>query len=152
MAEQQIETTITVGNDKSSSNNDDDDEEEEEEEEDDSGFLPGLIFEAKVPKTSADESIGSVRGSSTIKLGLGDFVFYSVLVARAGLYNTLTAAISFPPILFGLALTLLLLSLFEKALPALPISLTFGILFSFCARFALSPMVNALLAPAGVPI
>ena len=59
-----------------------------------------------------------------IKLGLGDFIFYSVLV--------------------GLGATLLLLAVYQKALPALPISIALGMAFYFITRFVLEPFTTSM--------
>lgn len=79
-----------------------------------------------------------------IKLGLGDFVFYSVLVSRAGLFDASTMAACFTSVLLGLGGTLVLLGVFKKALPALPISIFLGILAYFSTRFAVTPMITEL--------
>jgi presenilin 1 len=79
-----------------------------------------------------------------IKLGLGDFVFYSVLVSRAGLFDASTMAACFTAVLLGLGGTLVLLGVFKKALPALPISIFLGILAYFSTRFAVTPMITEL--------
>jgi len=86
-----------------------------------------------------------VNKSRGVKLGLGDFVFYSVLVGRAALFDMLTVFTSFIGIVTGLFCTILLLALWRKALPALPISIFFGILFFFATRFFLLPFVDNLL-------
>ena len=76
-----------------------------------------------------------------IKLGLGDFIFYSVLVGRAAMYDMLTAMVSYIAVMAGLGTTLLLLALYKKALPALPISIGLGVLFYMLARLLLEPFV-----------
>jgi len=79
-----------------------------------------------------------------VKLGLGDFVFYSVLVGRAALFDMLTVFTSFIGIVTGLFCTILLLAIWRKALPALPISILFGITFYFLSRIFLYPWFNEL--------
>ena len=79
-----------------------------------------------------------------IKLGMGDFIFYSVLVGRAAMYDMLTVFASYLAIVAGLGATLLLLALTRKALPALPISIALGVSFYFLSRFLLEPFVVPL--------
>jgi presenilin 1 len=86
--------------------------------------LPGLLYEGK-----------------TLKLGLGDFVFYSVLVGKASMYDFTTCVVCIMAILFGLSCTLFILGMTRKALPALPISIFLGILFFVLTRFFIMPMV-----------
>eukprot|EP00613_Pedinella_sp_CCMP2098_P007387 CAMPEP_0171613510 /NCGR_PEP_ID=MMETSP0990-20121206/11809_1 /TAXON_ID=483369 /ORGANISM="non described non described, Strain CCMP2098" /LENGTH=206 /DNA_ID=CAMNT_0012177367 /DNA_START=94 /DNA_END=714 /DNA_ORIENTATION=+ len=80
---------------------------------------------------------------TTIKLGLGDFVFYSVLVSKAAGSGFIPWVCCFMVILFGLGSTLGLLSVYHMALPALPISIALGVFFYFASVFLIVPFVEA---------
>ncbi|MBA0790230.1 hypothetical protein Gohar_014894 [Gossypium harknessii] len=79
--------------------------------------------------------------SGAIKLGLGDFIFYSVLVGRAAMYDFMTVYACYLAIVAGLGITLVLLGLYQKALPALPVSIALGVLFYFLTRFLLEVFI-----------
>ncbi|PIA63182.1 hypothetical protein AQUCO_00200893v1 [Aquilegia coerulea] len=79
--------------------------------------------------------------SGAIKLGLGDFIFYSVLVGRAAMYDLMTVYACYLAIIAGLGITLMLLAIYQKALPALPVSILLGVLFYFMTRLSLEAFV-----------
>ncbi|GFP82110.1 presenilin-like protein at1g08700 [Phtheirospermum japonicum] len=76
-----------------------------------------------------------------IKLGMGDFIFYSVLVGRAAMYDLMTVYACYLAIISGVGCTLMLLSVFRRALPALPISISLGVIFYFLTRLLMEPFV-----------
>jgi len=90
-----------------------------------------------------DEDFGDERNS--IRLGMGDFIFYSVLVAKAAQYSFATFAACMLVILSGLGGTLVLLSVYHHALPALPISIFLGVFFYLVTRFFIEPWIEAVL-------
>ncbi|CAL0307180.1 unnamed protein product [Lupinus luteus] len=85
------------------------------------------------------EGIG-LGSSGAIKLGLGDFIFYSVLVGRAAMYDFMTVYACYLAIIAGLGVTLILLAVYRKALPALPVSVALGVLFYFLTRLLLESL------------
>lgn len=86
------------------------------------------------------EGVG-LGSSRAIKLGLGDFIFYSVLVGRAAMYDFMTVYACYLAIIAGLGVTLMLLGLYRKALPALPVSVLLGVVFYFLTRILLEAFV-----------
>lgn len=88
--------------------------------------IPGLVYEG-----------------NQIKLGLGDFVFYSLLVGRASLRSTAALVACAVAVLAGLCATLALLPVLERVLPALPISIAAGILFYFASWLMIEPLAAA---------
>uniref|UniRef100_A0A2P2JMM0 Presenilin n=1 Tax=Rhizophora mucronata TaxID=61149 RepID=A0A2P2JMM0_RHIMU len=86
------------------------------------------------------EGIG-LGSTGAIKLGLGDFIFYSVLVGRAAMYDFMTVYACYLAIIAGLGITLMLLAFYQKALPALPVSIALGVLFYFLTRLLLEAFV-----------
>lgn len=82
---------------------------------------------------------------NTIRLGLGDFIFYSVLVSKAAQYSFATFAACMLVVLAGLGGTLILLAVYHHALPALPISILMGIVVYLTTRVFLEPFVEQVL-------
>ena len=85
--------------------------------------IPGLVYEGQ-----------------DIKLGLGDFIFYSILVGRASLTSLAATAACAVAVLAGLVSTLALLPVYEKALPALPISIALGATVYFAVALVVAPL------------
>ncbi|RCI04844.1 hypothetical protein CU098_009358 [Rhizopus stolonifer] len=81
---------------------------------------------------------------NAIKLGLGDFIFYSVLVGKASRTDIVTLCLCIIAILIGLALTILILTLKRQALPALPFSIFFGTVTYAIGYFMTGPMIRQL--------
>ncbi|KAK4743363.1 hypothetical protein SAY87_001364 [Trapa incisa] len=94
--------------------------------------------QAAMEDDDADDNLGLNRG---IRLGLGDFIFYSVLVGRAAMYDLMTVYACYLAIVSGLGCTLILLSVCRRALPALPISIALGVMFYFLTRLLMEPFV-----------
>eukprot|EP00041_Stephanoeca_diplocostata_P030609 m.932266 g.932266 ORF g.932266 m.932266 type:complete len:441 (+) comp23787_c1_seq12:151-1473(+) len=93
---------------------------------------------ARPPAHEAEDEEG-------VKLGLGDFIFYSVLVGKAATsddYGTIFSC--YVAIIVGLVCTLHILSVYQKALPALPISIFFGLVFFFTTNQVLTPYITTL--------
>jgi len=124
--------------------------------------MPGLLYEAKVTEPHPEEETQASSSATThvearqcpspaaagpeesIKLGLGDFVFYSLLVSKASSSGFVAGATCFLVILCGLAATLMLLSFYQKALPALPISIALGVVFFWLATHLIDPYLRFL--------
>ena len=107
---------------------------------------------AAAPSATSDGDDGDDPASASllhalpdaIKLGLGDFIFYSVLVGRASMGDGLEAGAAFLGVLAGLGATLAALALHQSALPALPISIALGAACTAAARWVVEPVVVPL--------
>lgn len=79
---------------------------------------------------------------NNIKLGLGDFIFYSVLVSKATERGFAPFVACFLCILQGLGGTLVLLAVYHKALPALPSSIFLSVAMFVLAVFVITPWIE----------
>lgn len=95
---------------------------------------------------AGDDDDDDGKDSNSIRLGLGDFIFYSVLVAKAATHSFATFVACMLVILAGLGSTLILLAVYHHALPALPISIFLGITFYLVTRALIEPWIAAILS------
>eukprot|EP00584_Thalassiosira_punctigera_P021263 CAMPEP_0172552752 /NCGR_PEP_ID=MMETSP1067-20121228/47172_1 /TAXON_ID=265564 ORGANISM="Thalassiosira punctigera, Strain Tpunct2005C2" /NCGR_SAMPLE_ID=MMETSP1067 /ASSEMBLY_ACC=CAM_ASM_000444 /LENGTH=646 /DNA_ID=CAMNT_0013340803 /DNA_START=52 /DNA_END=1989 /DNA_ORIENTATION=+ len=116
------------------------------------GTLKRILFvdrnNGKVYEEMDDDDGSEYEGrfSNTIKLGLGDFIFYSVLVAKSAQYSFTCFISSFLVILAGLGGTLVLLAVYKHALPALPISIFLAVFFYVMVRFVAEPWIHVVIS------
>jgi hypothetical protein len=100
----------------------------------------GIVMEV-VPE---DEGVKTAASDNTIKLGLGDFIFYSVLVSKAADHGFAAFVACFLSVLAGLGGTLVLLAVFHHALPALPISIFLAVIMFVLTFFCMEPWIEGV--------
>jgi hypothetical protein len=94
---------------------------------------------------NGDDDDDDDNEKNTIKLGIGDFIFYSLLVSQAAQYSFTAFASCLLVVLFGLAATLVILAIKGKALPALPISIFLGVITFLWTQTFLQPWIGDFL-------
>ena len=79
------------------------------------------------------------------KLGIGDFVFYSLLIAKASTQlNVITLISCFLGIIIGLLITMLVVAYLKRPMPALPLSIFIAIILFFTAEIIVAPFCDRL--------
>ncbi|RWS23351.1 presenilin-2-like protein [Leptotrombidium deliense] len=91
-----------------------------------------LIAEDENEETQADELLKTGHSTPGIKLGLGDFIFYGLLIGKVAKCGDWFVILScYVGILVGLVTTTTLLSFYKRVMPALPISISLGMVIYF---------------------
>lgn len=116
-----------------------------------SGDLPPIVFATAMWLASESKPRLSTLSSDTTKspnellIGLGDFVFYSLMVGKSFLYADFMAAyLTMVALFFGLLVTILVLLSCDHALPALPIPIMFGLVTQIVCRVCVSPFAERI--------
>lgn len=98
------------------------------------GGKPGLVHNK--PGDEDEDDTG-------VKLGLGDFIFYSILVGKASQEAPWSVVIAcYVCIVVGLVMTIFILCIMQKALPALPFSIFIALTFYFSIRPTIIPLTD----------
>jgi presenilin 2 len=90
-----------------------------------------------------DDGLEAANSAHSFKLGLGDFIFYAVLVGKASSYSYVSWIIAYFCVTTGLVGTLCSLVFLRgkvPALPALPISIFLGVILYFVSRYTAVPL------------
>lgn len=90
-------------------------------------------------ETSTTKKVKKISKKEGVKLGLGDFIFYGILVTRAARIGWDICMLCILAVILGLSLTLVCLAIFERPLPALPFSLFLGIIFYIIGAMTFRP-------------
>ena len=117
--------------------------------------IPPVIFQMCVWRQMNSDSVHHhhhrvkpIRSSTaldTFEIGLGDFIFYSVLVAKSFLYSGLMGAIfSLVCLILGITITLIVLIVYNRTLPAIPVPVTLGLLAQLATQFVIAPFADQI--------
>uniref|UniRef100_A0A0N4ZSK9 Presenilin n=1 Tax=Parastrongyloides trichosuri TaxID=131310 RepID=A0A0N4ZSK9_PARTI len=101
--------------------------------------------EMKVPSKELSYYSEDDEKGSSAKLGMGDFVFYTLFLVHVRKYNDPRSFVTcFVTVLTGLTMTVFILIYFKRALPALPLSIFGGIAVFFGTFYLVSPFYTQL--------
>ena len=81
------------------------------------------------------------RVEDSMRMGLGDFIFYSVLILQATASGAFTVFVCFAAVLLGVAITIAGMFYLDAPVPALPISIALGVAFYFITHYAAAPVL-----------
>jgi hypothetical protein len=101
---------------------------------------------------SSNQQLSKKRPTRKSMLGLGDFIFYSILLAKTVFTshcNLFAIIIVYLSIIMGMLATTIILILLHRPLPALPISLLIGLVVFFHYNHIGNQFANALRLPTG---
>uniref|UniRef100_A0A0N4ZSG8 Presenilin n=1 Tax=Parastrongyloides trichosuri TaxID=131310 RepID=A0A0N4ZSG8_PARTI len=131
-------------NRKNSSDYYDNSSEEDEQENEYYNYLL-RINERQNEQCEITTAMDALNDNKSVRLGLGDFIFYSLLIGKSAVDMSLISTIAaIFAILFGLLLTLVFLQKGDIVVPALPISIFLGMVFHFGSLYLIEPFLNDL--------
>ncbi|KAL3986430.1 Presenilin family protein [Acanthocheilonema viteae] len=88
----------------------------------------------------------ALNDGSSVRLGMGDFVFYSLLVGKAAATRSgMCVAGSVIGILVGLVITLTILSSDDETTPALPVSISIALILHFGIQLFVEPFYHQII-------
>ncbi|KAH7937105.1 hypothetical protein HPB49_007926 [Dermacentor silvarum] len=110
---------------------------------------PGLKSAVSPPRRSPGPEQSHGRSKDVLecglKLGLGDFIFYSMLLGKASRHGTVVGIVAcYVSVLVGVLLTVALLVIFRKPVPALPFSILMGLAAYFTSAIVCDPFLEAI--------
>ncbi|KAL1479198.1 hypothetical protein MTO96_052051 [Rhipicephalus appendiculatus] len=108
------------------------------------GFYASPVKEDTERKWAKAVKTQDVLGHG-LKLGLGNFVFYSTLLGKASRHGSVASIVAcYVSVLVGVLLTVALLVVFRKPMPALPFSIFMGLAAYFTSCVLWDPFLEAI--------
>uniref|UniRef100_A0A0K0DSL4 4-hydroxyphenylpyruvate dioxygenase n=1 Tax=Strongyloides stercoralis TaxID=6248 RepID=A0A0K0DSL4_STRER len=90
-------------------------------------------------------AMDALNDNNSVRLGFGDFIFYSLLIGKSAADMSIMATTSsIFAILLGLLITLVFLQKGDIVVPALPIPIFLGIIFHFGTLYFIEPFIKQL--------
>ncbi|KAH7697598.1 Presenilin spe-4 [Aphelenchoides avenae] len=96
-------------------------------------------------KPKKKSALDALNDRSATRLGMGDFIFYSVLVSKSAASGSVLATFaSALGVLVGLVATFVCFDFVENEVPALPVSLVLGAVAHFGTLYLVQPMIHGI--------